>query len=92
MLIINQWATDAIGYITDDIEVKDEIENNKSVECLYINGNCFAKLEDVNLMDRLNQRIHAFVDKCKRTTDTFDIGAEINMIKENKTTEPIHNN
>lgn len=80
MLIINQWATDAVSYITDDIKLKTESVNNIPTQRLYINGECFAQSEDYNLMNKLNFNLHSFIDKAKRSTDTFDIGAEINTI------------
>ena len=79
MLIINQWATDAASYITDDINVKTE--NNTS--SLMVNGECFAKSKDKDLMDQLQYKLYSFIDKSNRTTDTFDIGVEMDMIKAN---------
>ena len=84
MLIINQWATEAVAYITDDIKVENELNGEKSILCLYINGDCYAKLEDESIMDSLQYRLHSFIDRSKRTTDTFDIGAEIDMIRNGK--------
>jgi hypothetical protein len=77
MLIINQWATDAASYITDDIKVQTE----NDMSSLLVNGECFAKSEDQNLINSLQYKLYEFVDKSKRTTDTFDIGVEMDMIK-----------
>lgn len=77
MLIINQWATDAASYITDDIKVQTE----NDMSSLLVNGECFAKSEDQNLINSLQYKLYEFVDKSKRITDTFDIGVEMDMIK-----------
>ena len=84
MLIINQWATDAVGFITDDISQKNQVEDGKPITCLYINGDCYAKSKNYDLMNELQYRLHEFIDKCHRTTDTFDIKAEMVSITENK--------
>ena len=80
MLIINQWATNAVSYIIDDIKQTTELVNDKPTYRLYINGECFAQVDNQNIMDRINYNLHSFIDKAKRSTDTFDIGAEIHMI------------
>lgn len=81
MLIINQWATNAASYIIDDVKQTTELVNNKPIQRLYINGECFAQTEDNDLMNKLNYSLHSFIDRAKRSTDTFDIGAEIHMIR-----------
>lgn len=80
MLIINQWATNAASYITEDIVVKLEEKDNIKYSCLIINGECFARSENYNLIERLNYKLHSFIDRAKRTTDTFDIGVEMEII------------
>ena len=84
MLIINQWATSGAEYITDDIKVKDEDIDGTDMSCLYVNGLCFAMLNNRKDMDELSYRLHRFVDKSKRTTDTFDISIEIENIQSKK--------
>lgn len=84
MLIINQWATSGAEYITDEIKVADEDVDGVDMSCLYVNGLCFAILENKNDMDELSYRLHDFVDKSKRTTDTFDISVEIKDIQSKK--------
>ena len=87
MLIINQWATNAVSYIIDDIKQSTELVNNKPTQRLYINGECFAQVDNQNIMDKINYDLHSFIDKAKRATDTFDIGAEIHMILINEDNE-----
>jgi len=89
MLIINQWGTSGAEYITDELKVTREEIDGIDMSCLYVNGLCFAMSEDNNVIDVLQHKLHAFIDKAKRTSDTFDISVEINNTESEQLLQPL---
>ena len=85
MLIINQWGTSGAEYITDELKVTREEIDGIDMSCLYVNGLCFAMSEDNKVIDVL----HTFIDRAKRTSDTFDISVEINNTESEQLLQPL---
>ena len=89
MLIINQWGTSGAEYITDELKVTREEIDGIDMSCLYVNGLCFAMSEDNKVIDVLQHKLHTFIDKAKRTSDTFDISVEINNTESEQLLQPL---
>lgn len=89
MLIINQWGTSGAEYITDELKVTREEIDGIDMSCLYVNGLCFAMSEDNKVIDILQHKLHTFIDKAKRTSDTFDISVEINNTESEQLLQPL---
>ena len=89
MLIINQWGTSGAEYITDELRVTREEIDDVNMSCLYVNGLCFAMSEDSNIIDTLQHKLYTFIDRAKRTSDTFDISVEIHNTESEQLLQPL---
>lgn len=71
MLIIDQWGKNGTEFIKS-IDTKNE----DGKYCLYINNQKFAESSESKII-KIQEKLYFFINRYKRFTDTFDIGAEL---------------
>lgn len=80
-MIIDQWYTSHIDKINEAIVIIHGKDDKFDVE---INGQVMATLDDLPTAEALVLKLENFIDRYRRSVDTFDIAKEIELIKKNK--------